>query len=445
MKKRFLIVVGLPKCGTTFLYAETAKRPDAFAMPKGNKEVDFFRRRNDIDSYLELFDGGASGERVYVDASPLYIDDLENSTSNMKTALAGHDVRIVVCLRDPLERAYSHYLHDIAQNQAITAYAEYSFWAATVMAKYLFPLAPRINYLRENFGEENVWGFSFGTDMSAFQNKLRNFAGLDPEWSLNFSINPFPGFTSPQSYYNAEGDIELLLGGTVYRLPAGHMLIANRQFSTYLRAMHRPLAEKIMMRQSSLTRNFNTAMFSDETRARIYDDAAQAANTLGIDLNFDSSPRLLQSKVSDEVPSDILNQLSPIYTLESAVSDIFDTGLQRTMNTTVQMPYVGFSLARDLARVTLAHQNDPAETHTMKQIMRHVIDNYGPIARYVENLMKWELARGNYKEALEIFEGCGGANALLHPANLGQFLNARKITLPDEIVKDFQKAGIRID
>lgn len=441
-RKRFLIVVGLPKAGTTFLYAQAAKRPDRFALPVGDKEVDFFRRSDQIDTYLGLFDGGAAGGRVYVDASPRYIDDLDLSLGNMTRALAGHDVRIVVCLRDPLERAYSHYLHDVAMHQKINGHADYAFWSPTVMAKYLIQLEPRIARLQEVFGADRVHGFAFGTDMTRFEAMLRGFAGLEPEWSLNISENPAPGFTCPQCYYNGDHDMEVPLQGGIHILPAGHLLVVNRAFSIYRPNIHRPLAEQIVLRQASLTRQFDTAMLSDATRARIYDDTAAAARRLGLEMPLDPAPRVLQAQTSDNLPAEILDQLRPLCSFEEAVNAIFDKGTQRANATIVQMPYVAPSLARDMARMALALVRDPAEPLTPRALQQLMVDTYGPIPLYIERLMNWEVAQGNYDRAVELFAPYGGPAALLWPMDVAQFLRARGQTLPADVAHRFMALGI---
>ncbi|GAA4226733.1 hypothetical protein GGQ68_004771 [Sagittula marina] len=451
--KKFLIVVGLPKSGTTFLFSQASKRPDRFAMPWGNKEVDYFRRGCDLDAYLGLFDGAREGgadavradDRVRFDASPLYIDDFDTSLANMAQALEGHEVRIVVCLRDPMERAYSHYLHDVAQHQKIHGHADYSFWSPAVMAKYLFPLEPRLHKLCAHFGSENVFGFAFGEDMSRVETMLRDFAGLGDDWSLDLSDNPAPGFTSPQCFYNGDRDMEVPLQEKVYRLRAGHLLVVNRQFSVLRKEINRPLAEQIMMRQAALTRQFDTGMLQKVTRARIYDDTCRAAALAGIELRLSSAPKVLLSKVSTDLPPHILKQLEPLCSFDEAVAQMFEAGTQRTMNTLVQMPHAGPSLARDMARLGLSHLRDPIEPAPFRDIQRQIIHDYGPIPLYIEALMSGEVARGNYDAALELFDGFGGPRALLWPMDLAHFLKARSIALPEDVAQTFRDAGIRVD
>lgn len=442
-KKRFVIVVGLPKSGTTFLYAQASRRPDRFRLPWGAKEVDYFRRGGDLTEYLALFEADED-DRVIFDASPLYVDDVVQSTANMRAALAGHAVKIIVCLRDPLERAYSHYLHDVAQNQKILGHANYSFWSPSVMAKYLFPLAPRVAHLQEAFGAENVHGFAFGTDMAGTEAVLRDFAGLDADWRFDLSKNPAPGFTAPQCFYDGDHECEVPLGDTVYRLPPGHLLVANRQFSLYRREIGRRLAEQIMMRQATVTRQLDTGLLRAETRARIYADMDQAARAMGLEMALDSGPRVFHAQVSDRVPEQILKFLTPLISFEDAVSAMFETGLTRTINTAVAVPHAGPSLARDMARIQLAHHRDPAEPLSVAELQNHIVATHGPIPYFIEGLMTREVARGNYDGVMALFHRFGGARALLWPMDLSRFLQRSRIVLPQEVETRFLEAGIHL-
>lgn len=442
MSKRFLIVVGLPKSGTTFLYSECAKRPDAFAMPVHVKEVDYFRRGADYDQYRAMFD--PEGDKVVVDASPLYIDNIEQSVANIKTALEGHEVRIVVCLRDPLERAFSHYLHDVTVHQKQLGHADYSFWSPTVMAKYIYPLEPRVRFLQEAFGAQNVYGFAFGRDMTRIEDMLRDFAGLGPDWRLDLRDNPAPGFTAPQVYYNATLDSEVPLRGARYLLPKGQLLVVNRQFSLLRKQIGRPLAEQIVMRQSSLTRQFDTATLEEMTHDRLYDDMEAAGGLMGLELGFDRSPRVMHSKPSADLPDHLLAQMRRLGSLDEAVAQLMGLGLMPTMKSTLEMPHEGASLAREMARMQLVQAGDPAEEMSTFDLQQQVVETFGPIPLYIEALMRWHVARKQYDEALALFEPYGGAGKLLWPMDLVPFLNARQITLDEDVATRFERAGVRV-
>jgi len=110
-----LFVVGAPKAGTTSLYHYLNQVPEIY-MSKV-KEPNFFSVKTvgekhpvkpirDKKKYLHLFDEGKNFKYVG-EASPTYLDDSEAA---LLIHQASPKSKIIVCLRDPVERAYSHYL-----------------------------------------------------------------------------------------------------------------------------------------------------------------------------------------------------------------------------------------------------------------------------------------------------------------------------------------------
>ena len=124
MKKPNFIIAGFPKCGTTSLFHYLKQHPEIF-MPK-QKELHFFTqpqifklnkgpkdkvvKQPQIKSekeYLELFKS-VKDEVAVGDASPSYINYPENF-GMIKQYL--NDPKVIVIVRDPIDRAYSNYLH----------------------------------------------------------------------------------------------------------------------------------------------------------------------------------------------------------------------------------------------------------------------------------------------------------------------------------------------
>jgi hypothetical protein len=108
-----LFVVGAAKAGTTSLWWYLDKHPEIL-MSKV-KEPHFFSRGGmhgiatpvkDPERYARLFARGA-GRRYRGEASPSYLADPE-TPERIRAAVP--DARIVVSLRDPVERAWSNYL-----------------------------------------------------------------------------------------------------------------------------------------------------------------------------------------------------------------------------------------------------------------------------------------------------------------------------------------------
>lgn len=106
-----LFVVGAAKSGTTSLWAHLGAHPDVFMSQL--KEPHHFSRGGlpgqpavkDPDAYAELF-AGAAGFRYRGEASPSYLWDAQTP---LRLRAAAPDARIVISLRDPVDRAYANY------------------------------------------------------------------------------------------------------------------------------------------------------------------------------------------------------------------------------------------------------------------------------------------------------------------------------------------------
>lgn len=106
-----VVIVGAQKAGTTQLYAYMVKHPRV--MPGAKKEVDYFSKQADrsVEWYRSRFplQRQVARKRAHVlEASPSYLPT-PSALRQMKTVLP--DARIVVLLRDPVSRAFSHYQH----------------------------------------------------------------------------------------------------------------------------------------------------------------------------------------------------------------------------------------------------------------------------------------------------------------------------------------------
>ena len=124
----FLIVSG-GRSATTSLYHYLSEHPEIYMSP--NKEPyfltgldfnhfvnspDFFLKHlwvKDLKSYKQLFDN-VSNEKLIGEASVGYLYYFKETIPNIKKYLG--DPKIVIIIRNPAERAYSHYLHNVQNN-----------------------------------------------------------------------------------------------------------------------------------------------------------------------------------------------------------------------------------------------------------------------------------------------------------------------------------------
>lgn len=115
-------IVGAAKAGTTSLYAYLREHPQVFMSRV--KEPHFFSKVNPLpeqrhivtsitseSKYLDLF-RDANGLKAIGEASPSYLWTKEAPQRIRETI---PKARIIILLRDPIDRAYSHYLMDVRE------------------------------------------------------------------------------------------------------------------------------------------------------------------------------------------------------------------------------------------------------------------------------------------------------------------------------------------
>ena len=98
------VVIGAMRSGSTSLYKYLQAHPDVY-MPR--KEIHFFDRKWDrgLSWYLTRFEGH-SGQTAVGEATPTYLAEPE-ALDRMASTIP--DARLLAVLRDPVDRAYSHY------------------------------------------------------------------------------------------------------------------------------------------------------------------------------------------------------------------------------------------------------------------------------------------------------------------------------------------------
>ena len=103
------LIVGAAKSGTSSLWHYLREHPDVFVPAR--KEINFFDDAGvyaqGVDWYKNLF-AGAGDRKAVGEATPAYLTSPEAHT---RMAALVPEARLVVILRNPVDRAYSHYLH----------------------------------------------------------------------------------------------------------------------------------------------------------------------------------------------------------------------------------------------------------------------------------------------------------------------------------------------
>jgi hypothetical protein len=117
-----LFLVGAAKAGTTSVYDELARHPAIYMSPikephyfsriqPSAERAAFFPHISDQGEYLALFDR-ADDARLVGEASTSYLWDREAAGRIQQVV---PEARILIMLRDPVERAYSQYWNDVRE------------------------------------------------------------------------------------------------------------------------------------------------------------------------------------------------------------------------------------------------------------------------------------------------------------------------------------------
>ncbi len=109
------LIIGAARGGTTWLAKNIMQHPEIFMHSR--KELHFFEKDYDkgIDWYEQKFDDLDKDAKVIGEGTPAYLFN-EHVAGLIKEHMP--DVKLIVSLRDPVERAYSHYLFRERERQS---------------------------------------------------------------------------------------------------------------------------------------------------------------------------------------------------------------------------------------------------------------------------------------------------------------------------------------
>lgn len=172
------LYIGTSKAGSTWLFNVLARHPDVFLA--SNKGLYYFDAHFDRgeDWYLDQF-RGSDGSRSRGEVSHSYLSSPE---APARIAALVPDVRLLVCLREPVDRAFSDYL-DLVKNQQY----EGSFEGALEAYPRLLDRGRYATHLRrylEVFSREQILVQLFDDlkrDPQAYADEVYDFLGVPHE------------------------------------------------------------------------------------------------------------------------------------------------------------------------------------------------------------------------------------------------------------------------
>lgn len=197
------LICGAPKAGTTALYAILSQHPDI--CMSSIKETDFFQHNYCKGLlWLESCFSHYSGEKAIGEASP----------GNMIHPLAAErilfhipDAKIILILRDPVERAYSQYWHSIMLGlqdpnidfSSIIRDPENS-WGRRIIELGMY--GEQISRYQEHFPMSQILILFFEDFKSSPESTLRKIYGfLEIEKNFNAEVNKENYTKYPRNFF----------------------------------------------------------------------------------------------------------------------------------------------------------------------------------------------------------------------------------------------------
>jgi hypothetical protein len=206
-----LFVVGAAKAGTTSLWRYLDQHPDVFMAPV--KEPHYFSSFvpglfpavKDEDEYLRLF-ADAGNATLRGEASPSYLWDPRSPAAIVRTC---PDAKIVIALRDPVERAYAFYWTGVKYGGRTESFLEAvqrelalpkEEWPSTLYVGYSL-YADAVQRYQDAFGDAVTVVFfeDLGRDTRGELRLLFTRLGVDPAPAGVMDVERHNSFALPRN------------------------------------------------------------------------------------------------------------------------------------------------------------------------------------------------------------------------------------------------------
>ena len=294
MRAANLFCIGSPKSGTTTLFKILCQHSQIHT-PKF-KEPFFFNNsnyQNGIDWYANTYYNDIKNEKWVLDFTPSYLYS-DEALFRINEYSKGKDLKFIVMLRNPVERAYSHYLHTLRDgleeldfNDAIQAESErllnyennllsqlkYSYIYQSLYHKHLskyFESFGRNNFFVINYDSQFLDKSEFKLMISDLQNFLEiKIENLNIEIKENFASES--RFKILQTLVNSNG-LHKRLARLLFKSKINRQILINK---------FRKLNEKKMVKKD-LEAEFKKNLYDKYFR----DDVLKLENLLKKKLNW---------------------------------------------------------------------------------------------------------------------------------------------------------------
>lgn len=273
------IIVGAAKSGTTSLYHYLNQHPDIFIPER--KECRFFSGIkgdfkglgneyandviNSIDEYEMLFESGDS-TKFRGDISNDYLYYYKSSIDNIKKHLST-DTKIFIVLRNPVDRAYSNYLHHVRSQWETLSFDEalheeksrmQENWSWSWYYKDVGLYAESVKAYMNNFSNVKVLFYDdMVLDIEKFLSEIIDFLGLE---QMDINTN---------EKHNARGKPKNKI---LHRLIKKESLLSTILRPVVKLLSNRELRDKIKKSLMDLNMNRNIEAIDEAVRVRLVDE-----------------------------------------------------------------------------------------------------------------------------------------------------------------------------
>ncbi len=402
---KFLIIPGFAKSGTTFLYEQLANSGAPINLPK-RKEVDYFRNGKSFEGYLEQFQT-TDPDKVFLDASPLYGLPNSKTAETIKKLLKGHEVKFVFCLRDPISRAYSHYMHDISTHFFLYGHGPYSFYAASTLKKYFYPLSLIVQDYIDIFGAEHVSGFGFKSTGPDLRADVLEFLSLPKTFKLDFSVNPAVGSSIPRLYYDTEKTLTVRSGKNLYALPPRTFLLSNIRYQQYRPDFPSRIAHRLLNNAASWDRQFDPTALGPSLKP-IRNEYLKCFDLLGLERETLSAPKTIYANDPPRISPEICEKMEKIGQIPPTVFDAFKTAktkpkfLGRSNSEPADLAQDKFKPIPDV--MDLVERSQGKSNGQRISAYKTALSELGPVPKYVTGFLRHLIQIGEADEAIDYLQ-----------------------------------------
>lgn len=205
------VIIGAARCGTTSLYAYLREHPQVFMSSE--KETDYFslgdlpsdevpalaapwraKTRAEYDAFFR----DAGDARAVGEASPTYLF-YPRSAERLRQAIP--DAKLICVLRDPVERAYSHFA--LARKMGFEPETDFEAAVAREDERWRTDRSMRFTYTRASFYRDGLAEFfarfprerilvlrfeDLSADTAGTMRRIHAFVGVDPEFVADVAV-----------------------------------------------------------------------------------------------------------------------------------------------------------------------------------------------------------------------------------------------------------------